>query len=59
MWAELSNAEGRALFGVVRLLRVPVLAQHRNAGSAYLLADGRGYIAESGTVESLARPWTG
>ncbi|MDQ3691674.1 MAG: glycosyltransferase [Chloroflexota bacterium] len=35
-------------------LGVPVLAQHRNAGSAYLLADGRGYIAESGTVESLA-----
>jgi glycosyltransferase involved in cell wall biosynthesis len=40
-------------------LGVPVLAQHRNAGSAYLLADGRGYISESGTIESLAAAMDG
>ncbi|MEJ7803405.1 MAG: glycosyltransferase [Candidatus Limnocylindria bacterium] len=33
---------------------LPVLAQHRTAGAAYLLGEGRGFIAESGTEESLA-----
>jgi len=33
---------------------LPVLAHRRTAGSAYLLADGRGFVAESTTVDSLA-----
>ena len=33
---------------------LPVLSHHRNAGAAYLLEEGRGFIAEEGTVDSLA-----
>jgi glycosyltransferase involved in cell wall biosynthesis len=32
---------------------LPVLSHRRNAGAAYLLADGRGFIARSNDVESL------
>ena len=33
---------------------LPVLSHYRNTGSAYLLADGRGFIAETSTIESLS-----
>ena len=33
---------------------LPVLAHRRNAGSAYLIAEGRGFVAETASVESLA-----
>ncbi len=33
---------------------LPVISHHRNAGAAYQLADGRGIIAGSTSVESLA-----